>query len=117
MGIDFSVLAFPKGTLGVEHRRTKRLTGEAAEKDCRERVWTRYGRKCGIPGYKEPAVHQHHIVYRSRSLKLKYQVENRVPICQAHHDLIHAGKITVHPRTADGELIVTGEAKYLKFKL
>jgi hypothetical protein len=120
VGIDFEGFAFPKaekGELRVERKRSKRLTEEEAEKACRDAVWRLYGRKCNIPGCKEPAVHQHHIVYRSRSRALKYQPENRAPLCQAHHELEHAGKITIHPRTADGELIVTGEARYLRFKL
>lgn len=119
MGIDYSVLAHPKnaGQLGVEVKRTKRLTNEEKERECREEVWRRYGRKCNVPGCKEPAIHQHHIVYRSQSKRLKYAPENRAPLCQAHHDLEHGGKITIHPRTADGELIVTGDKKYLKFKL
>ena len=117
MGIDYSALAHPKGTLGVEQRRGKRLTGEAAEDACRKEVWRLYGRKCAIPGCKERAVHQHHIVFRSKSRRLKYEPTNRAPICQAHHDLVHAGKIQIHPRTADGELIVTGAAEYLRFRL
>lgn len=121
MGIDYDAIAraggIPKGPLGVESRRKKRLDGEEAERECREEVWRLYGRKCCVPGCKERAVHQHHIVYRSRSRRLKYAPENRAPICTAHHKLEHAGKITIHPRTADGELIVTGDRKFLEFKL
>ncbi len=120
MAIDYSGLAFPKGTNGkvrVEVKREKRLSGDAAEEACRAEVWKRYGRKCVVPGCKEWAVHQHHIVYRSRSKKLKYAPENRCPLCQAHHDLEHAGKITIHPRKADGELVITGAKRYLAFKL
>jgi hypothetical protein len=118
--MDTSALAFPKasaGRLGVEVKRTKRLSNAEAEKACREEVWRRYGRKCNIPGCREKAVHQHHIVYRSRSRALKYAPENRAPLCQAHHELEHAGKITILPRSADGELIVVGPREYLAFKL
>lgn len=117
MSIDYSELAHPKGPIRVERKRAERLSNEDAEKQCRAEVWRRYGRKCNVPGCKEPAVHQHHIVYRSKSRLLKYAPENRAPLCQAHHDLEHGGKITIHPRTADGELIVIGERKYLVFKL
>lgn len=110
-------LGFPKGPARVEVRRDRRLDSEASERYCREEVWRLYGRKCNVPGCKEWAVHQHHIVYRSRSRALKYAPWNRAPICQNHHDLEHAGKITILPRTADGELIVTGDRKYLEFKL
>ena len=117
MGIDYSGFAFPKGALRVEAKREKRLTDEELERHCRDEVWRRYGRTCNIPGCKARAIHQHHIVYRSRSTRLKFAVENRVPLCQTHHELQHAGKITIHPRKADGELIVTGAKKYLAFKL
>jgi 5-methylcytosine-specific restriction endonuclease McrA len=117
MGIDWSQFAIPKGEPGVEAKRRKRLTDEEAERACREEVWRRYGRVCSVPGCREKAVHQHHIVYRSKSRALKFAPENRAPLCEAHHKLEHAGKITIHPRTEDGELIVTGDRKYLAFKL
>lgn len=121
MGIDYTGFAIPKvkegDKLRVEERRERRLTNTQREKECRAEVWRRYGRKCNIPGCKEPAVHQHHIVYRSKSKALYYEPSNRAPLCQAHHDLEHAGKITIHPRTAEGELIVTGDKQYLEFKL
>lgn len=120
MGIDYSVFKYaksPSGKIRVEAKREKRLDGEAAERACRAEVWRRYGRKCCVPGCKEPAVHQHHIVYRSKSRRLKTEPSNRAPICQAHHDLLHAGKITIHPRDEQGELKVTGPKELLKFRL
>lgn len=121
MAIDYSVFrdvgGIPKGPLRVERRREKRLDDARAEKACRKEVTRLYGSKCVIPGCRDNAVHQHHIVYRSQSRRLKYEPTNRAPLCNTHHDLEHAGKITIHPRTADGELIVTGEKKYLEFKL
>lgn len=117
MGIDWSVLTLKKGPLGVERKREKRLTDDEAERQCREEVWRLFGRKCNVPGCRELAVHQHHIVYRSKSRRLKFDPWNRAPLCQAHHDLEHGGKITILPRTPDGELIIVGEAKYLRFKL
>ena len=117
MGIDTTGLAFPKGAPAVETRKVKKLSDAERERACREEVWRLYGHKCNVPGCKEWAVHQHHIVYRSRSKVLKFDPHNRAPLCQVHHELEHAGKITIHPRTADGELIITGEKKYLSFKL
>ncbi len=121
MGIDWQAIAdaggIPKGTPRVIDKREKRLSNDRAEEECRKEVWARYGRKCNVPGCKERAVHQHHIVYRSKSRRLKYAPENRAPLCQAHHELEHAGKITIHPRTSEGELLVTGDRKYLEFKL
>ncbi len=115
--MDTSLLMFPKPEPRVIRKRQIRLDGEAAERECRAEVWRRYGRKCNAPGCREWATEQHHIVYRSRSRTLKYAPWNRAPLCSAHHDLEHAGKITIHPRTRSGELIVTGKREYLAFKL
>lgn len=120
MAIDTTDLAFPKapkGELRVEVKRTKRLSLAALEKEARAEARRRYGWHCAVPGCKESGVHLHHIVYRSQSKRKRWQVENLVPLCTAHHELEHAGKITIHPRTADGELLITGETQYLKFKL
>lgn len=120
MGMDYNALgpgSIPKGPLGVETRQKKRLTTAEREREWRKEVRLRYGWKCGVPGCKEPGEHLHHIVYRSRSKALRFSVENTVPLCATHHDLEHGGKITIHPRTADGELLITGDRKYLEFKL
>lgn len=115
MGMDTSGLAFPKGALRVELKRAKRLTQEEQERICRAEVWRLYGHTCSVPGCKEPG-QQHHLIKRSQSKRLKYEPTNRRPVCQTHHDLIHGGKITVAVQ-ADGEVIFTGERKYLAFKL
>ncbi len=115
MGIDTSMLAYPKGALRVEVKRAKRLSDEEQERICRVEVWRLYGRKCSVPGCRERA-QQHHLVKRSQSKRLVYEPTNRRPVCQTHHDLIHGGKITVTVQP-DGEVIFTGERKYLAFKL
>lgn len=117
MDMTLDGLGFPKDKLRVEVKREKRLSNAELERDCRAEVRRLYGWKCSIPGCKELALDQHHVIHRSQSKRLKYEPTNRAPICRAHHDLEHAGKITIHPRTADGELIVTGDKKYLSFKL
>jgi hypothetical protein len=116
MGIDTSGLAFPKGALRVEVKREKRLTNEERERDCKREVTRLYGRKCCVPGCKEMGLDDHHVIHRSQSKRLKYLPENRRPICRAHHDLEHGGKIQI-ATNKDGELIITGEKKYLQFKL
>lgn len=118
MGIDTSGLAFPKngGKLQVEVKREKRLTNEERERICREDVWRLYGRKCCVPGCKEMGLDQHHVIHRSQSKRLKFAAENRRPICRTHHDLEHGGKIQIS-LDKNGELLVTGAAKYLRFKL
>ncbi len=121
MGIDYDAIAaaggIPKGPLRVEAKRERRVDNDKAERECRAETKRLYGLKCVIPGCKESApVHQHHVVFRSRSRALKYDPRNRRPVCQVHHDLIHAGKIAMH-FADDGELLVTGDRKYLEFKL
>ena len=111
-----SGLKFPKPEPRVLSKRTKRLSHDEAERICRAEVRRLYGVKCAIPGCRELGEHQHHIVYRSRSRALKYEPTNRRPICTGHHQLIHAGQITL-TRTADDELIVHGDAKLLRFRL
>lgn len=115
MAIGYGV-ACPKGTPRVLERRKKRITDAEAERDCRAAVKRLYGTKCVIPGCEEPGAHQHHVVYRSRSRKLKYEPTNRRPVCTGHHQLIHAG--VIHLRFDDsGELIVEGPKDVLSFKL
>ena len=108
-------LAFPKGALRVEVKREKRLTNAERERDCKKEVTRLYGRKCCVPGCKEMGLDDHHVIHRSQSKRLKYAPENRRPICRAHHDLEHGGKIQIALK--DVELIVTGERKYIAFKL
>lgn len=118
MAIDTSDFAFPKTRkLRVEVKREQRVKDESLEEKARKAVRLRDGWHCVVPGCKEAGVHLHHIVYRSRSKKLRWAISNLAYLCVAHHRLEHGGKITIHPRLADGELLITGEAKYLKFKL
>lgn len=109
-------LGFPKPEPRVLTKRTKRLTDAEQERICRAEVKRLYGVKCAIPGCRELGEHQHHIIFRSRSRALKYEPQNRRPICAGHHQLIHDGLITL-TRTAEDELIVHGDAKLLRFKL
>lgn len=117
MDMSNPVLAFPKDAPRVVVKRTKRLTLAQVEKEARAEARRLYGWKCAVPGCKEDGPHLHHIVYRSQSKRKMWQVDNLCPLCPAHHQLEHAGKITIHPRTAEGELIVTGAAEFLRFKL
>lgn len=116
MAIDYSGFAIPKGTPRVLERRTKRLSDAEAERECRKQVKALYGSKCVIPGCREPGIHLHHVVYRSKSRRLKYEPTNRRPVCAGHHALIHAG--TIHLRFDEqSELIVEGPKDILSFKL
>src|SRR5712672_473483 len=104
MGIDYSGFKFKKGDLRVEAKRANRLMDEEAERVCREEVWRRYGRRCEVPGcISRDHVEQHHIIFRSKSRRLKFAPENRAVLCKTHHDLRHGGKIEILPRRASGE--------------
>ena len=116
MGIDFSVLAHPKGPLHVEDRRTKRLTAAELEDRARRIVRARDGQRCAVPGCRAHGAHLHHIVYRSQSRRLKWHTSNLCFLCVAHHQLEHGGKITI-TGNADEHLTITGDKKALSFKL
>ena len=118
MGIDYSLFAIPKsrdGKIRVEAQRDKRLSNEEKERACRAEVKRRYGVCCAVPGCREKG-EQHHIEPRSTAPRRKYDPTNRRPICRAHHELIHRGKLDAYV-DADGEFIVTGPRKYLEFTL
>lgn len=117
MGINYEGFAFPKGALRIDEARAKRLDEERQERACRALVDARDHYKCRIPGCKEKSVReQHHLIYMSKSKRLKFSPDNRVSLCRAHHQLLHAGRITI-TREPDGELIVKGAAKDLRFRL
>jgi 5-methylcytosine-specific restriction endonuclease McrA len=116
MGVDYSGLAYPKGDLRIEHKREKRLTDAEREKQARLAVRIRDGRRCAVPGCREAGVQLHHVVYRSRSKKLRWATSNLCYLCVAHHRLQHAGRIHVSGN-ADDELVITGAKKDLAFKL
>jgi len=116
VSIDYSVLKWSKGSPRVVEQRAKRLTLAEQERQARAIVRQRDHGKCKVPGCKDAATHLHHVVYRSKSKRLKWAPENLVSLCAGHHGLIHAGRITVTVQ-ADGEFIFTGAKNDLAFKL
>ena len=116
MGVDYSEFKFGKGKLQVEAKREKRLTDDSLEDIARKAVRRRDGQRCAVPGCREHGAHLHHIVYRSRSKKLRWATSNLVFLCVAHHRLEHAGRITISGN-ADEELLINGKKADLKFKL
>lgn len=120
MSIDYQGFPFPKagpGKLRVEEKRQKRLDDESQEAKARREARERYGYLCAVPGCKERyLLHLHHLERRSQSKAKRWQVENLAFLCPAHHQLKHAGRIHLQ-RDKDGELIVTGDVKALKFRL
>ena len=87
-----------------------------AERAAREIVRARDKGRCRIPNCHERAVHVHHIVYRSKSKRLRWIPSNLVSLCQSHHQLEHAHVIQISG-DGDNEIIVTGDVDRLKFRL
>ena len=58
------------------------------------RLWKKasfkkWGKRCLICNM--PADDLHHFIPKSSSLMLKYDVNNAIPLCRKHHDIIHFG--------------------------
>lgn len=114
MSIDWSLFAIPKGTPRVVDRIARKKDLEQQERDCRAAVRKRDKGKCVVPGCKEASQHMHHVTYRSRGGK--WRSGNIASLCVRHHQLLHAGLITI-AGDADVHLTITGDRKYLRFKL
>lgn len=115
--IDYSVFDIPKvkpGQSRAERRSSMRKDKAAQERACRAIVRKRDHGKCCVPGCKERAAHLHHITYRSKGGQ--FDPANICSLCPSHHQMVHLGKITI-TGNADEELIVTGDAAALRFKL
>lgn len=116
MAIDYSVLPLSKGTPRVLSKQTAKRDQAKAERECRQQVKARDKGRCVVPGCTNRDVEMHHIIPRSRSSALKWATSNNCLLCRAHHQLRHNGLIQVSGN-ADDEVIVTGEKKYLEFRL
>ncbi len=121
MGIDYGFLKDIPGAIQKPEPRCvskKRRDKEDSrdERAAREIVRARDGGRCRIPNCHERALHLHHIVYRSKSKKLRWDPRNLVPLCVEHHRLEHAGVISI-AGNADEEIIVTGDIDALRFRL
>jgi 5-methylcytosine-specific restriction endonuclease McrA len=86
------------------------------ERSAREAVRARDKGRCRIPNCNERAVHLHHIVYRSKSKKLRWDTRNLASLCVEHHQLEHAGVISISGN-GDEEIIITGDVDALRFRL
>lgn len=110
------MIGYPKPEPRVITRKRREKEDSRDERAARIAVKSRDKGKCRIPGCRERAVHLHHIVYRSKSKKLRWVTGNLVSLCVDHHRLEHAGVITISG-DADSEIIVTGDIERLKFRL
>lgn len=112
--MDTSGLQFPKGTPRVLDRIEKKRDLAKQERDCRAAVKKRDHGRCVVPWCKEVSRHLHHILYRSRGGK--WRTGNIASLCVKHHQYLHGGLITI-TGDADVHLTITGDARYLRFKL
>jgi 5-methylcytosine-specific restriction endonuclease McrA len=86
------------------------------EREARAIVRDRDHGCCRIPNCRERGVHMHHIIYRSKSKRLKWDTRNLVLLCVDHHRLEHAGEIQISGN-ADDEIVVRGNIDALRFRL
>lgn len=108
--------AFPKPTPRCVTKKIREKEDHRDERTCRELTRNRDKGHCRIPNCRERAQHLHHIVYRSKSKRLRWHTSNCVWLCVDHHQLEHAGIITI-TGNADEEIIVTGDVDRLRFRL
>ncbi len=107
---------FPKPEPRCVVKKRREKLDARDERACRWLTRQRDNGKCRIPNCRDKAAHLHHIVFRSKSKRLKWQTANCVWLCVDHHQLLHAGVIRI-TGNADEEIIVTGDVDRLRFRL
>ncbi len=108
--------AIPKPEPRAVTKKIREKLDAKDERACREATRRRDKGRCRIPNCRERAAHLHHIVFRSKSKRLRWRTENCVWLCVDHHRLLHAGVIHI-AGNADEEIIVTGDIDKLRFRL
>src|SRR5262245_19075075 len=109
-------LKFAKPELRAITKKRQQKQDAKDERAAREIVRARDKGKCRIPGCRERALHLHHIVYRSKSKRLRWDPRNLVSLCVLCHSLVHGGAIHITVN-ADEELIITGDINRIRFSL
>lgn len=116
MAIDYSVFAIPKPEPRCVTKKRRDKVDQKDERACREIVRARDKGRCRIPNCNSRSEHLHHIVYRSKSKRLRWNPANLVSLCADHHRLEHAGVISISGN-ADEEIVITGDVDRLRFRL
>lgn len=98
----------------VTKLRKKKLDAKD-ERACREIVRARDKGRCRIPNCHERATELHHIIGR-RAKATRWDPRNCVSLCKGHHDLRHAGVISIQGN-ADEEIVITGDVDRLRFRI
>lgn len=108
--------ALPKPEPRAVSKRRREKEDARDERAARLAVRLRDGGRCRIPNCREFAEHLHHIVYRSKSKRLRWRTENLVSLCGDHHRLVHCGEIHISGN-ADEEIVIEGNVDLLRFRL
>lgn len=112
-GSYYQTCAHPKPELRRMAKKRLDKLDARDERAAREIVRKRDGGRCRIPNCNERSAHLHHIVYRSKSKRLRWDPRNLCSLCADHHALVHAGHIQIGGN-ADEAIIVTGNINALR---
>lgn len=91
MSIDYSKMAFPKGSKTVLKSKPKDIS-----KENRELIKKLFKGKCGLCG--KAGVHIHHIVYKSEDRSKIDDIDNLFLLCFDCHKKVHNNKKYWQPR-------------------
>ena len=108
--------SFPKPTPRVVERKIRQKLDAADERAWRAACRLRDKGRCRVPNCRELGHHLHHIVYRSKSKRMRWLTSNCVWLCVEHHQLEHAGIIHI-TGNADEEIVITGDVDRLRFRI
>lgn len=106
MAIDYSLFTFSKGTPRVAVKIAKQRDAAKEERDCREAVDKRDGRRCFFPACRVVATEKHHILSRSVRGKTIWRTDDILSACQKHHRMFKAGLIKVEGNPDKGPVTV-----------
>lgn len=91
MSIDYSKMAFPKGSKTVLKGKPKDIS-----KENRELIKKFFKGKCGLCG--KTGVHIHHIIYKSEDRSKIDDIDNLFLLCLDCHQKVHSNKKYWQPR-------------------
>ncbi len=109
-------MMFPKPTPRCVQKKIREKLDQRDERVARELTRKRDKGRCRIPNCRERGEHLHHIVYRSKSKRLRWVTSNLVWLCTDHHRLLHAAIIQISGN-ADEEIVITGDVDRLRFRI
>ncbi len=91
----------------TQNSKSKKKIMKAMDRMWSHLIFATYGNRCVLCG--KPAVDSHHIIRRSKSNALRYDIKNGVPLCKGCHFFgIHKGSTEHHKALLEW----IGEEKY-----